>query len=85
MRQSMGEMHGQSGLRIAMNARFEARGAARLRIPAVSADREPGCDLAPICEPRPDGVGAEIVGLDPDRNALDAGNLRDIGRERLGH
>ena len=54
-------------------------------IPAVGADREPGGDRAPVFEPRPNGVGAEIVSLDPRRDALDAGSLRDTGRERLGH
>ena len=85
MRQSVGEMRRQRGLRIAMDARREACGAARLRIPAVGADRKPGHDLAPVPEPRPDGVGGKFVRLDPRGDALDAGNLRDLGRERLGH
>ena len=85
MRQPVGEMYGQSQLRIAMEARWEARGAARLRIAAVGPDRKPGCDLAPVSEPRPNGVGGKIISLDPRRNAVEAGNLRDLGRERLGH
>ncbi len=85
MRQSVGEMRGQRGLRIAMNARFEPGGAARFRIAAVGADGEPGGDQASIFKARSDGVGAEIVSLDPCRDALDAGDLRGAGRERLGH
>ena len=42
-------------------------------IPAVGADHEPGRDRAPVLEPRPNGVGAEIVSRDPARDALDAG------------
>ena len=68
-----------------MKARFEPGGAPRLRIPAVGADDKPGRDLAPVFERRPDGVGGEIVSLHPGRDALDAGDLRDLGRERLGH
>ena len=56
-----------------MEARFEPGGAPRLRIAAVGADREPGRDRAPVLEPRPDGVGGELVSRDPGRDALDAG------------
>ncbi len=68
-----------------MKARFEPSGAPRFRIPPVGADRKPGRDHAPVSEARPDGVGGEIVSRHPSRDALDAGNLRDRGRERLGH
>ena len=68
-----------------MEARFEPGGASRFRIAAVGADDKPGRDLAPVSEPRPNGVGGKIVSLHPGRDALDACNLRDRGRERLGH
>ena len=54
-------------------------------VPAVGPDRQPGHDLAPVSEPRTDRVGGKFVCLDPRRSALEAGNLRDLGRERLGH
>ena len=56
-----------------MDARCETRGAPRLRIPAVGADRKPGRDLAPVSEPRPDRLGGKIVSRNPRRDALDAG------------
>ncbi len=68
-----------------MDARFEPGGAPGLRTAAVRADREPGCDHAPVLKPRPDGVRPEIVSLDRGRDALDAPSLSDRGPERLGH
>ena len=68
-----------------MDARFEPGGAPRPRIPPVGADRKPGRDDAPVFKRRPDGVGGKIVSLHPSRDALDACNLCDSGRKRLGH
>ena len=68
-----------------MDARFKPSVAPRFRIAPVGADRQPGRDDASVFEPRPDGVGAEIISLNPGRNALDAARLSDRGADGLGH
>ena len=56
-----------------------------LELAPVGADRQPGRDDASVFEPRPDGVGAEIISLNPGRNALDAARLSDRGADGFGH
>ena len=85
MRQSMGEMRRQRALRIAMNPRFEPGGAPRSRSPPIGADREAGGNQASVFKPRPNGVGAEIIGGDPGRDAFKSRKSSDLGGERLGH
>ena len=83
VRQAVGEKRGQGALPVSVGARLEPGGATRHRIPAVGPDDEPGRDRAPVFQPRPDGVGGEIVGGGAG-DALDAGERERPRRRAFG-
>ena len=85
MRQSMGELRRQRGLRITMNPSSEPGGAARFRIPTIGADREAGRNQASVFKLRPNGVAAESISGDPRRDAFKTRKSSDLAGERPGH